>query len=217
MEPVDIEYPAAKVAHGRRRETAATEKEIINMQTIEQSIDVDVPVRTAYNQWTQFEEFPEFMEGVEEVRQIDDRRLHWVAEAAGRRHEWDAEIYEQIPDQQIAWRSISGMPNEGLVRFEALPENRTRVFVRINYEPAGALEKIGDALGIASARVKGDLKRFKTFMESRRTETGAWRGEIHGGQVNREIGSTPRSKRLFDEQSGSVGASGTSDPGMGNQ
>jgi uncharacterized membrane protein len=187
------------------------------MQTIEQSIEVNAPVRTVYDQWTQFEEFPEFMEGVEEVRQLDEKRLHWVAEIAGRRHEWDAEIYEQTPDQQIAWRSISGVRNEGTVRFEALPENRTRVHVRISYEPESALEKVGTALGVASGRVKGDLKRFKEFIEARGTETGAWRGEVHGGQLNREISSAPRSKRLFGEQSGSVSASGTSDSGMGQQ
>jgi len=187
------------------------------MQTIDQSIEVDAPVRTVYNQWTQFEQFPEFMEGVEAVRQLDDRRLHWVAEIAGRRHEWDAEIYEQTPDQQISWRSISGEPNEGSVRFEALAENRTRVHVQLRYQPEGALEKMGDALGVASTRVKGDLKRFKEFIEARGTETGAWRGEIHGGEVNRQVNTAARSKRLFSEQSGSISASGTSDSGMGQQ
>ena len=184
------------------------------MNTIEQSIEVDAPIRTVYNQWTQFEEFPEFMEGVEEVRQLDDQRLHWVAEIAGQRREWDAEIHEQTPDQQIAWRSVSGQRNEGVIRFEKLAENRTRVCVVITYEPEGALEKMGGALGVASARVKGDLKRFKTFIESHGTATGAWRGEIHGGQTSREVTSVPRSKRLFDEHSGSISASGTSDPGM---
>ena len=130
------------------------------MQTIEQSIEIDAPLRTVYDQWTQFEEFPMFMEGVHEVRQIDDKRLHWVADVAGRRHEWDAEIVEQVPDQLIAWRSISGAHNEGTIRFEALPENRTRVDVLIKYEPDGTVvEKIGAALGLASARVRGDLKR----------------------------------------------------------
>jgi uncharacterized membrane protein len=187
------------------------------MQTIEQSIEVNVPVSTAYNQWTQFEAFPEFMEGVEQVKQLDDKRLHWVCEVAGHRHEWDAEIYEQIPDQRIAWRSISGMPNEGIVRFEGLPENRTRVHVHLRYEPSGAAEKIGTALGVASARVKGDLKRFKEFIESHGAPTGAWRGEIHGAETSSEVGSTARSKRLFNEQSGSISASGSSDSGMGNQ
>ena len=187
------------------------------MQTIEQSIEVDAPVRTVYNQWTQFEEFPEFMEGVEQVRQLDDKRLHWVAEVAGHRHEWDAEIYEQIPDQRIAWRSISGKPSEGVVRFEKVPEDRTRVYVFIQYQPEGAAEKVGNALGIASARVKADLKRFKQFIESHGAETGAWRGEIHGGRISGDAASVPRSKRLFGEQSGAIGSSGTSDPGMGNR
>jgi uncharacterized membrane protein len=186
------------------------------MQTIEQSIEVNAPVRTVYDQWTQFEEFPKFMEGVE-VRQLDEKRLHWVAEIAGHRHEWDAEIYEQVPDQQIAWRSISGKRNEGVVRFEALPENRTRVHVRMSYEPDGAIEKVGTALGLASARVKGDLKRFKEFIEARGTETGGWRGEIHAGETTREVSAVARSKRLFDEQSGSISASGTSDSGMSHQ
>lgn len=187
------------------------------MQTIEQSVEVDVPVSTAYNQWTQFEDFPEFMEGVEQVQQLDDKRLHWVAEIAGHRHEWDAEIYEQTPDERIAWRSISGTPNEGVVWFEGLPENRTRVHVRMSYEPEGTAEKIGTALGVASARVRGDLKRFKEFIESHGTATGAWRGEIHGGEASRQVDSTARSKRLFNEQSGSISASGTSDSGMGTQ
>ena len=187
------------------------------MQTIEQSIEVDVPVSTVYNQWTQFEEFPEFMEGVEQVQQIDDRKLHWVCNVAGHRHEWDAEIYEQVPDQRIAWRSISGTQNEGMVRFEGLPGNRTRVQVHLRYEPSGAAEKVGTALGLASARVKGDLKRFKEFIESHGTATGAWRGEIHGGETSQEARTAARSKRLFGEQSGSISASGTSDSGMGNQ
>jgi uncharacterized membrane protein len=187
------------------------------MQTIEHSIEVDAPVRTAYDQWTQFEEFPQFMEGVEGVQQVDDSHLHWVAEIAGHRHEWDAEIYEQVPDQQIAWRSTSGPYNDGVVRFEQLSENRTRVHVRISFEPQGAFEKMGGALGLASVRVKGDLKRFKEFVESHGTATGAWRGEIHGGETAREAAGTPRSKRLFGEQSGSVSASGTSDTGMSHQ
>jgi uncharacterized membrane protein len=187
------------------------------MQTIEQSIDVDAPIRTVYNQWTQFEEFPEFMEGVESVQQLDDRRLHWVAEIGGHRHEWDAEIHEQVPDEKIAWRSTSGKRNEGLVRFEKTADNRTRVHVVISFEPDGSIEKLGTAVGMASARVKGDLKRFKEFIESRGQESGAWRGEIHSGEVAREAQGTPRSKRLFNEQTGSISASGTSDPGMGNQ
>jgi uncharacterized membrane protein len=170
------------------------------MQTINQSIEVEAPVRTVYNQWTQFEEFPEFMEGVERVQQADDRHLHWVAEIAGRRREWDAEIYEQVPDQRIAWRSVSGQPNEGVVTFEKISEDRTRVSIRMSFQTESAVEKLGDALGIAAARVKGDLKRFKQFVESHGTETGAWRGEIHGEEVTRD--TTPRSKRLHAEEAG---------------
>jgi uncharacterized membrane protein len=151
------------------------------------------------------------------VQQLDERRLHWVAEIAGRRHEWDAEIQEQVPDEKIAWRSTSGKRNEGLVRFEKLAENRTRVHVVIRFEPDGAMETMGTAVGMASARVKGDLKRFKEFIEARGQESGAWRGEIHGDSVAREAEGAPRSKRLFNEQTGSISASGTSDSGMGNQ
>jgi uncharacterized membrane protein len=153
------------------------------MAYVEDSIEVNVPVRTAYNQWTQFEEFPRFMEGVKEVRQLDNRRLFWHAEIAGRDEQWEAEIYEQEPDRVIAWRSTSGAANGGRVTFEPVDANRTRINVRIEYEPQNFVEKAGDALGIVKARVHGDLQRFKEFIESRGTETGAWRGEIHGGQV----------------------------------
>ena len=155
------------------------------MTTIEQSIDVEVPVSTAYNQWTQFEEFPRFMEGVEQVRQLDDKRLHWRAKIAGKAEEWDAEITHQTPDQQVAWRSITGAPNGGTVSFRPAGAASTEVALRLEYEPQGMVENVGDALGIVSRRVEGDLKRFKEFIESRGAETGAWRGEIHGSQVDR--------------------------------
>jgi uncharacterized membrane protein len=170
------------------------------METIEQSIEVDAPVQKVYNQWTQFEEFPEFMEGVEEVRQLDDKRLHWVASIGGKRHEWDADIYEQLPDQRIAWRATAGKQNQGAVSFDRLTNNRTRVNVVITYEPEGVIENTADALGLVSARVKGDLKRFKEFIENRVQESGAWRGEIHGGEVSRDAGATARSKRLYGEE-----------------
>lgn len=169
------------------------------METIEQSIEIDAPVQNVYNQWTQFEEFPEFMEGVESVRQLDDKRLHWVANIGGKRHEWDAEIYDQLPDQRIAWRSISGKHNEGVITFDKTGDNKTRVNVRMIYDPEGAIEKMGDAMGMTSSRIKGDLKRFKEFIESRGHETGGWRGEIHGEQVSRETGAEARSKRLRQE------------------
>ncbi len=150
------------------------------MATTQQSIDVNVPVRTAYNQWTQFESFPQFMEGVKEVRQLDDKRLHWKAEVGGKLQEWDAEITEQIPDQKVAWRSISGDPNGGVVTFNYLEANKTRVLLSIDYDPQGLVESAGAALGFMDRRVKGDLGRFKEFIESQGAggETGAWRGTI---------------------------------------
>ena len=148
------------------------------MATIEKSIEVEVPVRTAYNQWTQFEEFPKFMEGVREVRQVDDKRLHWKAEIGGKEQEWFAEITEQIPDERIAWTSRSGAPNAGVVTFHRLADSRTRIMLQLDYEPHGAVENVGDAVGVVSRRVAGDLERFKNFIEARGRETGAWRGEI---------------------------------------
>jgi uncharacterized membrane protein len=148
------------------------------MASIEKSIDVEVPVRTAYNQWTQFEEFPRFMEGVKEVRQIDDTHLHWRAEIAGKDEEWDAEITEQTPDMRVAWTNTSGAQNAGVVTFHRLGDNLTRVMLQIEYDPHGFVENVGDALGFVTRRVEGDLKRFKEFIESRGQETGAWRGEV---------------------------------------
>ena len=148
------------------------------MATIEHSIEVDVPVRVAYNQWTQFEEFPRFMEGVVSVKQLDDRRLLWRAEVAGREKEWQAQITEQHPDERVAWRSTSGAPNAGVVTFHHLGDARCKIMLQMDYEPEGAAETVGDAVGIFSARVRGDLKRFKEFIESRGRETGAWRGDI---------------------------------------
>jgi len=148
------------------------------MATIERSIDVDVPVRVAYNQWTQFEDFPKFMEGVQTVRQLDDKRLHWTAVIGGRNEEWDAEITEQIPDERIAWRARSGATNAGVVTFHRLGDSKTRIMLQLDYDPQGVVENVGDALGVVSRRVESDLQRFKEFIESRGRETGAWRGEI---------------------------------------
>jgi uncharacterized membrane protein len=146
------------------------------MSDHQKSIVVDRPINTVYNQWTQFESFPEFMEGVERVTQLDDRRLHWVAEIAGTKREWDAEIVDQEPDRRIAWRSIDGTPNAGIVTFQPEGPESTRVNLDLDVEPQGAVEKIGDKLGFVSKQAEGDLKRFKKFIESRGTETGAWRG-----------------------------------------
>ena len=152
------------------------------METIEKTIEVDAPLNKVYNQWTQFEDFPKFMEGVEHVQQLDDKRLHWVAHIGGKRKEWDAEIFEQVPDETIAWRSITGARNSGIVSFNPLGDNRTEVRLRLNYEPEGLMENVAGMLGVVGRRVEGDLQRFKEFIQARRDETGAWRGEIHGGQ-----------------------------------
>lgn len=148
------------------------------MSLIEKSIEVEVPASRAYNQWTQFEEFPRFMEGVEEVQQLDDRHLHWKASVGGKEEEWDAEITEQLPDKRISWRNTSGSRNAGVVTFHRLSDTTSRVMLQLEYEPEGFIEKAGDLVGVMSARVEGDLRRFKDFIEERGSETGAWRGEI---------------------------------------
>lgn len=155
------------------------------MTTVHKSIEVNVPLTTAYNQYTQFETFTNFMEGVESVQQLDDKRLHWKADIGGQQREWDAEIVEQVPDQVIAWRSTSGKMNDGRVAFESMGANQCRVDVTVEYDPEGLVETIGDKLGFVDRRVEGDLERFKRFVEERGAETGAWRGEVRSGQVER--------------------------------
>jgi uncharacterized membrane protein len=147
------------------------------MSTIEESIEVNAPLRSVYNQWTQFEEFPRFMEGVEEIRQIDDTHLHWVAEFGGSRHEWDAEITEQKPDERVAWRNTDGKENAGVVTFHRIDDGITRVMVQMDFVPEGIKERIGDALGAADRRVHGDLERFKELVEANGAN-GGWRGEV---------------------------------------
>lgn len=155
------------------------------MATVQKSIDVNVPVRTAYNQWTQFESFPEYMENVKEVHQISEKRLHWKAQVAGKTEEWEANITEQVPDQRIAWSRASGAKNAGVVTFERLGDDRARVNLKLDYEPEGMVEKAGSAMGVVEREVEEDLKNFKKFIESRGTETGAWRGEVRGGKVEK--------------------------------
>jgi uncharacterized membrane protein len=152
------------------------------MPTIEQSIEVNVPLSTAYNQWTQFEEFPRFMEGVESVKQIDDTHLRWVAEAGGERRQWDAEITEQQPDARVAWKATGGHGNSGVVTFQRQDDENTLVTVRMDHETEGLKEQLGSAIGADSRRVKGDLERFKEYIETRGRETGAWRGEVESGE-----------------------------------
>ncbi len=153
------------------------------MASIQKSIDVDVPVKRAYNQWTQFEEFPKFMDGIESIKQLDDKRLHWKANLYGKVEEWDAVITEQHPDERIAWKNTSGAENAGVVTFHYLDDNKTRLMLQIDYDPDGFIETIGDKLGFVSRRVEGDLKRFKEFIEARGRETGAWRGDIENAKV----------------------------------
>jgi uncharacterized membrane protein len=148
------------------------------MSEIIETVDVAVPVRTAYNQWTQFESFPEFMEGVKSVRQLDDTTVHWVADIAGKTKEWDAKITEQTPDQRIAWTAIDGAHNAGVVTFHRIDDGQTRVTLQLDVDPEGPVENLGDALGLVKRRVKGDMERFEKFIESRGSETGAWRGSV---------------------------------------
>jgi uncharacterized membrane protein len=152
-------------------------------EEIEQSIDVDVPVTAAYNQWTQFEEFPKFMEGVEEVKQLDDTLLHWAVDVAGRKAEWDALIVDQKPDRRIAWESVDGKRTRGAVTFEPLGPERTRVQLSMSYVSDDPFEHAGGALGLDSRRVRGDLERFRELIESRGQETGAWRGTVEHGKT----------------------------------
>lgn len=152
------------------------------MEQVEKIVEVNCPISTVYNQWTQFEDFPRFMAGVKEVRQIDDTHVHWRAEIGGKDKEWDAEITEQEPDKRISWKSVSGTLNAGTVRFEPLGTDRTRVRLVMAYEPEGAMENLGDAMGLVSKRVESTVQDFKEFIESRGRETGAWRGEVDGSR-----------------------------------
>ena len=148
------------------------------MTDVRSTIEIDRPVRTVYDQWTQFETFPEFMEGVKEVRQVDDTHLHWRAEVGGVERQWDAEITEQKPDERVAWRAREGADNAGVVTFHRLSEDRTRVMLQMEFDPDGFAESVGDKLGFVRRRAAGDLERFKDFVEDRGVETGGWRGQV---------------------------------------
>jgi len=148
------------------------------MSQIVETVDVDVPVRVAYDQWTQFEEFPLFMEGVESVKQMDDTHIAWSADISGVKKQWNAEITEQKPDERVAWQAVEGAENAGVVTFHRLSDDKTRVTLQLDVDPEGAVENVGDALGFVSRRAKGDMQRFKEFIEARGTETGAWRGTV---------------------------------------
>ncbi|MFE2015830.1 SRPBCC family protein [Streptomyces sp. NPDC059491] len=155
------------------------------MSRVEQTIDVDVPLRSAYDQWTQFEDFPNFMEGVEDVRQLDDRHSHWRTRIAGVQREFDTEIVDQLPDERISWRTVGdGVRQKGVVSFQPLDEAHTRVRLAMDVEPEGMAEKAADMLGILDRRVKGDLKRFKGFIEEHGDATGSWRGRLRPEQAD---------------------------------
>ena len=173
---------------------------------VEKSVQVDVPLSTAYNQWTQFEDFPHFMGGVKEVRQLDDQRLHWVAEIAGVRREWEASILEQVPDVKIAWAATSGATNAGAVRFEPTGSGSTTVYLSLEYEPEGLVEQVGDKLGIVERQVRSDLERFKALVEDQGYASGAWRGGVNEG-----IGAAPgvEAAALSQGDSGKAGVSPT--------
>jgi uncharacterized membrane protein len=150
-------------------------------RTITESIEVNVPVSTAYNQWTQFEDFPLFMESVDHVQQLDDTRLHWAATVAGKTAEWDAKILEQHPDKQISWISEDGKKTRGTVTFEPVGESKTLIRLSMSYQAEGLKEALGSVAGLDQRRVRGDLERFKELIESRGAESGAWRGEVSAG------------------------------------
>jgi uncharacterized membrane protein len=149
------------------------------MAQVKQTVDVDVPVRTAYNQWTQFEQFPEFMSGVESITQVSDTRNHWVTKIGGVRREFDTEITEQLPDQRVAWSTVDGeVKHAGVVTFQPLADSSARVNIQLDWEPSGVAEKTGAAVGVDDYQVKADAKKFKQYIEHHNTETGAWRGEV---------------------------------------
>jgi uncharacterized membrane protein len=149
------------------------------VSTVTESVDVNVPVRNAYNQWTQFEEFPRFMDGVQEVRQLDETHMHWRTKIGGVEREFEAEITEQLPDERVAWKATEGEKQAGVVTFHRLDDDTTRVTVQMDFDPQDLVEKAGAALGVVDRRVRGDLERFKEFIERRGgVETGAWRGQV---------------------------------------
>ena len=166
------------------------------MSQVMETIEVDVPVYVAYNQWTQFEEFPEFMDGVEEVKQLDSTHLYWVASIAGVHREWNAQITQQVPDKCVAWTNIDGATNRGTVTFAPVTPASTRVTLALDFEPEGIVENVGDKLGFVSGKARGDLERFREFITSRGVATGAWRGEVQDGtpQEAPEAGSATPSR-----------------------
>ncbi|NKX55762.1 SRPBCC family protein [Arthrobacter mobilis] len=173
---------------------------------VEKQIMVNVPVSTAYNQWTQFEDFPQFMGGIKSVKQLGDDRLEWVAEIAGVRRRWEARILEQVPDRKVAWAATEGATNAGAVTFEDVGGGQTSVRLSLEYEPEGLVEKVGDKLNVVEKQAEADLKRFKEFIESEGYATGAWRGSINEGAAGTPGVEDAAASR---GDSGKAGVSGT--------
>ena len=165
------------------------------MSDVTESVDVNVPVSRAYDQWTQFESFPQFMNGVESVTQTDDRRTHWVTKIRGTRREFDAEITEQHPDERIAWKSVAGdTGHAGVVTFERLGDAQTRVTIQLSWVPESAMEKVGSAVHLDNHQIKADTERFKQVIEDHRgTETGVYHGgrTAPGTQPNGQTAAAP--------------------------
>ncbi|MEO8274262.1 MAG: SRPBCC family protein [Chloroflexota bacterium] len=159
------------------------------MSRITEELEIDVPVRVAYDQWTQFESFPEFMDAVDKVVQVDDTTLEWTASIAGVEKQWRAKIVEQRPDQVVAWKSVDGARNDGSVRFKPLSADRTRLALTLDVEGDGPVEAAGVALGVVDRQVKSDLERFREFIEARGLETGGWRGAVHAGVTSPDVQS----------------------------
>jgi len=180
---------------------------------VEKSIEVEAPLQSVYNQWTQFEQFPQFMGGVEEVKQLSDTTLHWIAKIAGVKREWDAAILEQVPDRKVAWAATTGSTNAGSVYFESLGTNRTAVRLVLEYDPEGFVEKVGDRLNIVSRQAQNDLEKFKEFIESSESETGGWRGTVNRDDAEDRSGSGEGETAEADvDASGSTGATGAGTP-----
>ncbi|MEV7427941.1 MULTISPECIES: SRPBCC family protein [unclassified Streptomyces] len=161
------------------------------MSVIEGAVDVEVPVRMAYNQWTQFECFPRFMRGVRRVDRSRSAMTHWVTGFGGVTREFDAEITEQRPDDRVVWRTVGPPRLTGSVCFLPLGESRCRVTLRIDFAPRGAVERAGDALGVVRRQVHADLRRFKEYIEGQGRETGRWRGTISDGRVKPDSDRLP--------------------------
>ena len=183
------------------------------MSRIIEQVEVDVPVRVAYDQWTQFESFPQFMEGVDRVVQLDDKTLEWTASIAGKTKHWRAEILEQQPDKVVSWRSTEGARNDGSIAFEPLGPDKTRATLQLDVEPEGIVEKAGDALGIVERRVRGDLGRFREFIEGRGQATGEWRGRVEGGVVEEDDQATSSPMTVPGTGGSGMGGPGTRRPG----